>query len=155
MGSCMGVFLSTFCNKIDKKGRVSVPSSFRTALGEQSFQGIVVFPSLFLQAIEGMGMDRMERLSHHADTLDMSVEKERNVFNSVFADAQALSFDGEGRIVLSEALCHHAQLTHSVTFVGRGLTFQLWNPELFAAHHKKARALKLEKKNQITASEVS
>lgn len=123
-----------------------MPSSFRTALGEQSFQGIVVFPSLSLQAIEGMGMDRMERLSQHADTLDISAHGQEDLFTSVFADAQALGFDGEGRIILSEGLCHHAKITHTVAFVGRGPTFQLWNPELFFEHHQRAREMGLQKK---------
>ena len=34
----MALFLSTFINKIDKKGRVSVPATFRAALSEASFQ---------------------------------------------------------------------------------------------------------------------
>ncbi|MEK6734601.1 MAG: MraZ family transcriptional regulator, partial [Pseudomonadota bacterium] len=31
------LFLSSFTNKIDKKGRVSVPASFRSSLSQQTF----------------------------------------------------------------------------------------------------------------------
>ncbi len=67
----MTLFLSTFVNKIDKKGRISVPASFRQALAQQSFQGVVVFRSYKFPAIEGMGIERMERLSSSVDELDL------------------------------------------------------------------------------------
>ena len=66
-GHGMALFLSTFVNKIDKKGRVSVPSAFRAALTSQGFPGVVLFPSFSLPAIEGWGMDRMEALSAGID----------------------------------------------------------------------------------------
>ena len=59
----MALFLSTFLNKIDKKGRVSVPATFRSALSNQHFQGIVLYPSLKHPSIEGSGMDRFEKIA--------------------------------------------------------------------------------------------
>lgn len=142
----MGIFLSTVVNRIDKKGRVSVPASFRTVLGGQSFPGIIVFRSYVLQAIEGFGMDRMERLSAELDRLDLFSEDQNDLTASIFADAQQLPFDPEGRVTLPEAFCAHAQLTEQVAFVGQGATFQLWNPNLFAQHQEDARArLKMRK----------
>lgn len=64
----MTLFLSTFVNKIDKKGRISVPASFRQALAQQSFQGIVFGRISFRQ---GMGIERMQRLSACVDELDL------------------------------------------------------------------------------------
>lgn len=142
----MGVFLSTIINRLDKKGRVSVPASFRLILAGQSFPGIIVFRSYVLQALEGFGMDRMQRLSAELDRLDPFSEEQNDLTASIFADAQQLPFDPEGRVTLPETFCAHAQLTDQVAFVGQGATFQLWNPDLFVAHQEAARArLKLRK----------
>lgn len=135
----MGIFLSTFINRLDKKGRVSVPSTFRSSLAQQSFQGIVLFRSYTLQAIEGFGMDRMEKLSAQLDTLDLFSDDQNDLAASIFADAHQLSFDGEGRVLLPELLCEHASLAGQVAFVGRGATFQIWNPEVFKQHQEEAR----------------
>lgn len=135
----MSLFLSTFRNKLDKKSRVSVPASFRTALAGQTFQGIVAFRSLALPAVEGFGMDRMEKLSQHIDRLDLFSDAQQDWAASIFADAQPLGFDNEGRITLPDYLCQHAQLTDEVVFVGRGPTFQIWNPQNFAHHQEEAR----------------
>lgn len=142
----MGIFLSTFVNRLDKKGRVSVPSSFRASLAQQSFQGIILFRSYALQAIEGFGIDRMEKLSLQLDTLDLFSDDQNDLAASIFADAHQLSFDSEGRVMLPELLCEHAGLSEQVAFVGRGATFQLWDPERFKQHQQAARDRLKEKK---------
>lgn len=136
----MALFLSTFLNKLDKKGRVSVPSSFRAALSSQSFNGIVVFRSPNAPAIEGFGMDRMEKLSKHIDKLDIFSDDQQDWALSIFADAQQLSFDSDGRVTLPAIFCEHAHIKDAVAFVGRGPTFQIWDPGKFHLSQEKARA---------------
>ena len=41
----MNIFLSKYINKIDKKGRVSIPAGYRGALAKENFNGIIVYPS--------------------------------------------------------------------------------------------------------------
>ena len=59
----MALFLSTTLNKIDSKSRVSVPANFRTSLSDQSFKGIIAFPSYSNQCIDSCGIDRMEEIA--------------------------------------------------------------------------------------------
>ena len=135
----MTLFLSTFINKLDKKGRVSVPASFRLMLGGQTFQGIVGFRSYKLPTIEGMGIDRMQRLSESVDQFDVFSEAQDDLTAAIFADAQMMAFDGDGRIVVPPLLLEHAKIQEAVAFVGRGATFQIWNPKLFEQHQQDAR----------------
>src|SRR5476651_1478796 len=65
----VALFLSTFVNKVDRKGRVSVPASFRAALADQSFNGIIAFRSFKSSAIEGSGIDRLGEMSARLDEL--------------------------------------------------------------------------------------
>lgn len=135
----MTLFLSTFLNKLDKKGRVSVPASFRLVLSGQAFQGIVAFRSYNLPAIEGMAIERMQRMSDSVDQLDLFSEAQEDLTTTIFADAQMLAFDGDGRIILPQMLLAHANIKDQVAFVGRGATFQIWNPEAFEAYQNEAR----------------
>src|ERR1700758_4504716 len=66
-GNEVELFLSTFVNKVDRKGRVSVPATFRAAVADQSFPGIVVFPSFRHDALDGSGIKRMEEMSDRLD----------------------------------------------------------------------------------------
>ena len=47
----MALFLDTFVNKLDRKGRVSVPAAYRQQLASQPFQGIIALPSFKHPAI--------------------------------------------------------------------------------------------------------
>ncbi len=136
----MSLFLATHVNKIDKKGRVSVPASFRATLAQQSFQGVVLFRSLRFGTIEGCGMDRMEKLSQGLDHFVQFSSEQSDLSASIFADAQPLPFDPEGRVMLPEMLIEYAKIDDAAAFVGCGATFQIWNPDLFRKHQSEARA---------------
>jgi MraZ protein len=134
----LGLFFSTFVNKVDRKGRVSVPAAFRAALEGSSFPGVILFRSFRLAALDGSGIDRMEELSARIDALD-EFSEDREALASIFADAQQLPFDGEGRIILPEALSAHAGITETAAFVGLGRTFQIWEPQSFEKHQQELR----------------
>ena len=52
---------------------------------------------------------------------------------------EAVALDGEGRIVLPQNLVDHAGIDESATFVGRGRTFQIWQPGKFEDFQGQAR----------------
>lgn len=135
----MALFLSTVINKVDRKGRVSVPAAMRAALANQPFQGIVAFRSFREPAIEGWSMDLLDRLAASLDEMELFSENRDDLASAIFADAHQLPFDGEGRIVLPSVLAEHAGITDEAAFVGQGTTFQIWNPATFASHAQTAR----------------
>lgn len=138
-GFRVALFLSTVVNKVDRKGRVSVPAAMRAALSTQPFQGIVAFRSFRLPAIEGWSIDYLNRLAQGMAEMELFSESRDDLASSIFADAHQLPFDGEGRIVLPEVLAQHAGITTDAAFVGQGETFQIWNPAAFEAHAAQAR----------------
>jgi MraZ protein len=140
----MALFLSTFVNRVDKKGRVSVPATFRAALAQQSFQGIIAYRSFTNACVEGCGMDFMERLSDGAQSLAAFSPEQEDLSALIFADARQLAWDPEGRVGLPEDIMAHAGITESVAFVGKGQTFQLWQPEAFQAAQAEVRARALQ-----------
>ena len=133
----MALFLSTFINKIDSKGRVSVPASFRAALG-QATAGIVAYRSIKFPALDAAGVDRYEELAGRLEQLP-EFSEERDALASILADSQHLPFDGEGRIILPQSLGQHAGLGSHAAFVGVGPSFQIWEPERFKQHQEAMR----------------
>lgn len=134
----MALFSSTFFNRIDRKGRVSVPAGFRAALTGQSFAGIVAFRSLKFPALDAGGYDRLEEIAKSLDELP-EFSDERDALGSVLSDAHELPFDSEGRIVLPQALIEHAAIAEQVAFVGIGRSFQLWEPTRYQQHQDEMR----------------
>jgi MraZ protein len=134
----VALFLSTFVNKVDKKGRVSVPAPFRTALIGQSFAGVIAWPSLVAAALEGSGIDRFEQLADGTDDVNPFSEEHADFAKAVFGRSHQLAFDGDGRIVLPEVLIAHANLSEQAAFVGQGKVFQIWEPQAYRDHERQA-----------------
>ena len=125
------MFLSTYENKLDKKGRVSVPASYRSYLSSLGYNGIVCYPSFNYNALEACAQNRIEKLSDTIDALNPFEEK-RDIFaTSVLAESVNLQFDPEGRVLISPKLLKHAKIKSSVLFVGQGKTFQIWEPNFY------------------------
>ena len=133
------MFLSTYENRLDKKGRVSVPSSFRSYLSNLGYNGVVCYPSFNNSSIEAWSQDRIEKISNAIDSLNPFEEKRDFFATSILSESINLQFDSEGRISLTPKLLKHARIKNSMVFVGQGKTFQIWEPTIFEKFKINAR----------------
>ena len=133
------MFLSTYENKLDKKGRVSVPASFRSYLSNLGYNGVICYPSFNNQSIEAWPQDRIEKISNAIDALSPFEEKKDYFATSILSESVNLQFDSEGRISLTSKLLKHAKIKNSMLFVGQGKTFQIWEPTIFEKFRVQAR----------------
>ena len=134
------MFLSTYENKLDKKGRVSVPASYRSYLSNLGYNGVICYPSFNNQSIEVWPQDRIEKISNTIDSLNPFDEKRDFFATSILSESINLQFDSEGRILITDKLLKHAKIKSFMIFVGQGKTFQIWEPtsyEKFKATAKK------------------
>ena len=134
----MDRFVSTFTNRLDAKGRVSIPASFRTVLARDGFEGLYVHPALDADAVDCGGgallRDIDDLLNRHPP---YSIQ--RDLFSTaLLGRSEILKVDGEGRVVLSDMIRTHAHISTEVTFVGQGHKFQVWEPSRFRAHLEEA-----------------
>ncbi len=133
------MFLSTYENKLDKKGRVSVPASFRSYLSNLGYNGVICYPSFNNQSIEAWPQDRVEKISNSIDNLNPFEEKRDFFATSILSESANLQFDSEGRISLTSKLLKHAKIKNNMVFVGQGKTFQIWEPTIFEKFKVNAR----------------
>ncbi len=144
----MVLFLSTTANKVDKKGRVSVPATFRAALAGQDFQGVVVMRAQNHPCLEGFAYSSMQDIARRIDQFDLFSDAQDDLATAVFGEAVQLPFDGEGRIAIPEELMAYANLTEQAAFVGMGAKFQIWSPAAYAIRRDEARSS--VKQNKLT-----
>jgi MraZ protein len=142
----MKAFTGSFTFKVDRKGRISVPADYRALLtasaAGSATPGLLAFPWFEYRAIRACGLELMEQLA--AQRSPTAVFENSPVDRALIsaADMVSLSFDSEGRIVLSRDLAEHAGITDSATFVGQVNFFEIWNPGAFKAHQAARRALR-------------
>lgn len=136
----MDRFVSTFTNKIDAKGRVSVPAPFRAVLERDGYAGgIYCYPSLDAPALDAGGQSLANKIDGLLDGLADYSDERDELSVALYGDVQVLGLDQDGRIVLPEALRAHAGLSTHVAFVGLGQKFQMWEPARFEERRARAR----------------
>ena len=134
------LFMHTVINKVDAKGRVSLPADYRAIVKELSTE-IVCYRSLSAPCIEGCLEETLDKLANVIeDATDFFSETQDNLTNLIFGDARRFTFDSTGRIMLSEKLLKHAGITDTAVFVGKGRKFQIWNPSNWAKEEARIRA---------------
>ena len=143
------MFLSSYENKIDKKGRVSVPASFRSFLTTQGYNGFVSYPSFSNPALECCTQERIEKLSNSIDTLNPFEEKRDFFATSILSESENLQFDTEGRVSISQKLLRHARIKNNILFVGLGKTFQIWEPGNFDKFRAFARKKAFQNRSNL------
>ncbi len=135
--SCL--FLDTIVNKIDTKGRVSIPADYRCILDERQVE-LVLYRSFIHPCIEGCTAGLLEQMVGDINqTYDTFSQEQDDLTSLIFADSKLFIPDSTGRISLTPKLLTHAQLTDTAVFVGKGKTFQIWHPALFDAHYESLR----------------
>lgn len=143
----MALFIGTHQNKLDAKGRVSIPAQFRSVLKKMSHAGetaavatMYLRPSHQNPCIEGWTEMGFEALSEPvAEGYSLFSPEHEDFVMALFGDACSIETDKEGRIMLPANLVAHAGLTENVMFIGARNTFQIWEPEAGARRLAAAR----------------
>jgi MraZ protein len=130
-------------NRLDAKGRVSIPAPFRTALRTPGADGtgpvsLVLRPSHTHACIEGWPVPEFERLAEPLLAMPVFSDDHDTLATALYADAFTVESDREGRVILPGPLAAHAGLSEGVAFMGMGRWFQIWEPA--AAERRRAEA---------------
>lgn len=143
----MALFVSTYENKVDKKGRVSVPATFRKVLESESFNGIFCFESLSKPCLQGGGQSYIEMLQAAIEQeFDPLTDDQDDFATTLLSGSTPLALDGDGRVTLSQDLIETGGFGETVMFVGMGGFFEIWEPSAFAAHREQARVRAKDKR---------
>ena len=135
----MDQFVSTFTNKIDAKGRVSVPATFRAVLAREGGEGIFCYPSLDSDALDAGGNRLVKTIDDLLQSIAPYSDERDQLSTALYGESEILKLDKDGRTMLPKRLREFSGITDKVTFVGLGDKFQVWQPEKFELHRARAR----------------
>jgi MraZ protein len=144
-------FVSHFTNRLDAKGRVSIPASFRSVLARDGFEGLYVHPSLDAEALDCGGHALLRDIDGLLEALSPYSEERDSFSTALLGVSEILKVDPEGRVILTDTLKTYAGISAEVTFVGQGHKFQIWEPSRFRAHLDEARNRVRELRKELGA----
>src|SRR4051794_35360639 len=135
----MNRFVSNFTNRLDSKGRVSIPAPFRAVMARDGFEGLYVHPALDAPALDAGGNTLLAGIEAFLAGFSPYSEERDRLATALYGTSEILKLDPEGRAILTDRLRSHAGIADAVAFVGLGHKFQIWEPSSFAAHLAEAR----------------
>jgi MraZ protein len=142
----MDRFVSSATLRLDAKGRVSIPATFRAVLARDGFEGLYCHPSIDQPALDAGGHALLRQIEELIARYSPYSEPRDQLALALYGTSETLKIDGEGRIVLPEPLKAHAGIKETAAFVGLGHKFQIWEPDRFRAQlaeaTEKVRAVK-------------
>ena len=145
----MDLFVSKYFNKIDKKGRVSLPSSFRNVLPKENRNEIILYKSIKTTSIEGCGVGRLKEIAKRINNLDFFSEDYDDFSASIFSEIITTNIDKEGRLLIPEELKLYAGIKKEAAFFGQGYFFQIWDPKQGLKNTEISRKRLLEEKKSL------
>lgn len=135
-------FSSSATNKVDAKGRVSIPAPFRKVLQAEENPVLYLRPEVSGKAvIEGFGQSHMDEIAEALSRMNPLTQETRALTDVLVSRAHPLPLDETGRIVLPAEFRELAGITDSARFVGGVKTFQIWNPDAYAAEAADMQAI--------------
>ena len=144
----MDRFVSHYLLKLDAKGRISVPSSFRAVLSRDGFEGLYCYPCLDRPALDAGGNALLAEIEALIAGFSPYSEAREQFALSLYGTSETLKIDGDGRVTLTDTLKAHSGITDAAIFVGLGHKFQIWEPGRFRAElaeaSEKVRVFKRE-----------
>lgn len=136
----MDGFVATFTNRLDQKGRVSVPAPFRAVLAREGQDGLYCYPALDRPAIDGGGARLQEAIEKRLNIFETFSEDHESLSTAFYGESRILKVDPDGRVVLPEEFRAYAGIGEVAVFVGQGFKFQIWEPGRFADRQLETRA---------------
>jgi MraZ protein len=124
-------FHGTFEQRIDEKGRVSIPVKFRELLRAENDRLFVTrYKVRDIRCLDACTPSQWESLGArlHARE-DLSQEELFFLHQYYVAGAHECQLDRQGRLLVPPGLREHAGLVKDVVFTGAGSKFHIWDRE--------------------------
>ena len=110
---------------------------------------MIVYESLRNPCVEACGIQRFEKMNSQIEEMDPFSEEREAFADTLFGQSIQLHIDGDGRVMIPAPLLEAAGIKDAALFVGKGETFEIWNPDDYAKHSAKARAVVKEKFHKL------
>lgn len=143
-------FLSSVVNRIDAKGRLSVPAHFRAVLAQRGTSELYALRALDIPAMDVGGPDLLDRYESRIAGEDPFGQAADDMSFFCHGDGTFLKIDQDGRITMTDFIRAHTGIADEAAFVGRGMFFQIWEPGRLAAYGAQARTRLLALKRQAS-----
>lgn len=121
------MFRGTLSIHLDNKGRLTIPTRYRSAFED----GVVVTIDLIQSCLLLYPLVEWEKIERKLSALSAINPTERRIQRLLLGYANECQMDPTGRILLPATLRRHGKLKKNAMFVGQLNKFELWDEEIW------------------------
>lgn len=132
-------FMGKHVHNLDPKKRLTVPSVWRSLLGENG--NLYLMPGIERPCLMLMPEAVMAQFVQKLQGMHLSNPEEMDLMLTVASESDHLNFDAQGRIRVKDEHLDYAGLTGEIVLAGAFNRIELWNPEHFATRGKSSASL--------------
>lgn len=122
------MLMGEFHHTIDEKGRLIIPSKFRSELGDEFVIAKGIDKCLYVYP-----MNEWDKISSKLSTLSFTKKDVRDFSRFFLGGASTSKFDTQGRINITSPLVRYANLTKDCVIIGVNERLEIWSEESFNA----------------------
>ena len=123
------MFIGQYNNKMDAKGRLSIPIKFRDELGEKFIITRGLDSCLF-----GYSLQEWQKVESKIKSLPITKKNARTFQRFFFSGATEVEIDKQGRINITPTLREHAGLVKNCRVIGVNDRIEIWDEERWKAY---------------------
>ena len=118
------MFIGNYNYNLDDKGRISIPTPYKTSFGEK-----LICVQGFEECIYLFSVSDWNALAEKISSLSITKSANRKFARLFMSNAFEASIDSKGRINLESVLIAHAKLTKDCIFLGASNHVEIWDKE--------------------------
>ncbi len=121
-------FTGEYKYSLDNKGRINIPSKFRSALSKLSNENFVITKGMDSCIVAYPLEEWQIRVEAGLRELSSTSSKNRKLVRSITRFANTVKLDAQGRIQITPNLKEYASLKKEVIIIGVVNKIEIWNP---------------------------
>ena len=125
------MLMGEFHHNIDEKGRLIIPSKFRSELGERFIITKGLDKCLFVYS-----MNEWNKIIEKLSNLQFTKKNVRAFERAFIGGASTIEFDRQGRINITSPLVHYANISKECVIIGVNERLEIWSKEEFEKYMK-------------------
>ena len=151
----MDSFIGTINAKIDVKGRVFIPVTFRKILYSSGETRFILRKDVYQECLilypESVWKEKINNLQERLNEWD---DEEQHLYRRLSRFVEMLELDSSGRVLIPKKYLQMAKISKAVCFLGMNTSIELWDPDQLDKSMMTSDEMKMDVKRLLGSKPV-
>jgi len=139
---------------LDGKGRLTIPSKYRSTIIDQVNGNIVITIDSEEKCLLLYPSTAWRKIQDKINNLPSFNKNAKRIQRLLIGHAEDLEMDASGRVLISKPLINFAEMTKKITLIGQGEKFEIWSDDVWNSRVNKWRSEETDESQESVLSDI-